>query len=159
YCVPRSPAHCLSCDDASDCGSLSEVCFQAQGDVAKACHIDCSIAGAAACPDDYTCLDQVVDGKPRKLCRPKTSPRCLDAQGGFCDRSPPSLPCKRTSTDGACTGQRVCLPSSKRYDKCSAPVPACKKDCSAKDPAGCITNYCGGVASGPDNCGMCGNVC
>ena len=70
---------------------MSERCLQAPGDIAPACHIDCSLS-TAACPSDYECLD-VADGSPsgdmgapsRKLCVPKTK-LCLDSLGGFCDR-------------------------------------------------------------------------
>jgi hypothetical protein len=159
-CIPRSPAHCLACEKNSDCGSLSEVCFQPTGDVAKACHIDCSLSGDAACPEDYACSDQKVEGKARKLCRPKSASSCVDAQGGFCDTHPEPLPCARTTAEvGTCTGERVCSPETKRFGKCSAAVPKCKADCSAKEVAGCMTNFCAGVATKPDNCGTCGTVC
>jgi hypothetical protein len=159
-CVPRSAVHCLSCAKDSDCGAASAACFQAPGDTALACHVDCSLAGSNACPDDYACTDQMVNGKARKLCRPKANLHCIDAQGGFCDGQPMAQPCSRTTTvDGTCTGQRACLPESKRFDKCSAAVPVCKADCAAKDPASCTLNFCAGAAKGPANCGECGKVC
>lgn len=159
YCIPHSPAHCLSCTQDSDCGSLSEVCFQAPGDNANACHIDCSLSGADACPPDYNCTDQMVNGQARKLCRPKIIPTCLDAIGGFCDRLNIPQPCIRTNAAGMCLGERVCLPGTKRFDKCSAMAPQCKADCSLQDPAGCTLIYCAGATDGPDNCGSCSNVC
>jgi hypothetical protein len=159
YCIPHSPAHCLSCATDSDCGSLSEVCFQAPGDINKACHIDCSIAGDAACPSDYSCTDQMVNGQPRKLCRPKLIPTCLDAIGGFCDRLQLPQPCVRQNGAGTCLGERDCLPGPKRFDKCNAQAPQCKTDCSVQDPAGCMETYCSGATGTPTNCGSCGNIC
>src|SRR5262249_6083453 len=156
--IPHSPAHCLSCASDSACGSLSEVCFQAPGDNAKACHIDCSIAGADACPADYSCTDQTVNGQPRKLCRPTIIPTCLDAVGGYCDRLAIPQPCLRINGAGMCLGERDCLPAAKRFDKCSAMAPQCKTDCSLQDPAGCTESYCPGATSDPANCGACGMV-
>jgi hypothetical protein len=159
YCIPHSPAHCLSCTKDSDCGSLSEVCFQAQGDIAKACHIDCSIAGQAACPPDYSCVMEVANGFNRQVCRPKLIPDCLDAVGGYCDRLSIPQPCERSNGAGTCLGERACLQPAKRFDKCSAMSPQCKTDCSVQDPAGCTETYCPGATSSVTNCGSCGNVC
>lgn len=159
YCIPHSPAHCLSCTADVDCGSLSEVCFKAPGDNTTACHIDCTLAGASACPQDYACTDQTVGGQARKLCRPKVIPTCLDSVGGFCDRLTIPQPCLRTNGAGSCIGERACLAGSKRFDKCSAASPQCKTDCSIQDPAGCTESYCPGATNTPANCGTCGNVC
>ena len=159
YCIPHSPAHCLSCMTNSDCGSLSEVCFQAPGDNAMACNIDCSIAGASACPADYNCTDQMVNGMARQLCRPKVIPTCLDALGGFCDRlyHPPALHPRQRRRHRL--GERACSPGAKRFDVCGAAAPQCKTDCSIQDPAGCVETYCAGATSSVTNCGTCGNVC
>lgn len=159
YCIPHSPAHCLSCMADTDCGSLSETCFQAPGDINKACHVDCAIAGDAACPQDYSCTDQTVNGQARKLCRPKIIPTCLDALGGFCDRLQLPQPCLRQNAAGTCLGERSCLPGPKRFDKCSALAPQCKPDCSVQDPAGCMEIFCPGATNNVTNCGSCGNVC
>ncbi len=159
YCIPHSPAHCLSCSTNAQCGSLSEECFQAPGDNAKACHVDCSIAGDSACPTDYACVAETINGQPRQVCRPKVIPTCLDAIGGFCDRVSIPQSCVRGNAAGTCLGQRACLPGSKRFDTCSAMAPQCKADCSLQDPAGCTESYCPGATSSPTNCGMCGNVC
>jgi hypothetical protein len=158
YCIPQSPAHCLSCAQDSDCGSLSEVCFQAPGDNANSCNIDCSLAGAAACPSDYSCVDETVGGQARKLCRPTSVPTCLDALGGFCDRLETPQPCTRDNASGTCTGQRVCL-GSQRFDTCGALAPQCKTDCSVQDPAGCTETFCAGATVTPTNCGSCGAIC
>lgn len=158
YCVPHSPAHCLSCSNNSDCGSLSEECFQAPGDISKACHVDCALSGEDACPPEYTCTDEMVNGMARKLCRPNTA-HCLDAIGGFCDRVALPQPCVRDNAAGTCVGQRQCIPVSKRFDVCGAAAPQCKADCSIQDPAGCTETYCSGATSTPANCGMCNNVC
>ncbi len=159
YCIPHSPAHCLTCTQDSDCGSLSEVCFQAPGDNIMACHIDCSIDGDDACPLDYSCTDQTVAGQARRLCRPKGVATCLDALGGFCDRLTVPQNCARANTAGTCLGQRSCLAAGKRFDKCDATAPACKADCSATDPAGCMETFCPSAVSTPTNCGTCGTVC
>jgi hypothetical protein len=159
YCIPHSPAHCLSCTQDSDCGSLSEVCFQAMGDIAKACHVDCSIAGQAACPPDYSCVTEVANGFNRQVCRPKMIPDCLDAVGGYCDRLSIPQPCSRINSAGTCLGERACLQPSKRFDKCSAAAPQCKTDCSVQDPAGCMETYCASATNTVTNCGMCNYVC
>jgi hypothetical protein len=143
----------------SDCGSLSEVCFQAPGDNAKACNIDCSIAGAAACPPDYSCTPEVVNGQNRQLCRPKTVATCLDAVGGYCDRLSIPQTCARTNPAGTCLGSRTCMAASQRFSACDAMAPQCKTDCSIQDPAGCMESYCASATSTPTNCGLCGVVC
>lgn len=158
YCVPHSPAHCLSCSADADCGSLSEACFLAPGDKDKACHVDCAISGETACPAEYTCTDEMVNGQARKLCRPNV-PTCLDAVGGFCDRIQIPQPCTRANATGSCLGQRDCLPGTKRFDTCNAAAPQCKADCSLQDPPSCTLSYCPGATTGPGNCGMCGKLC
>jgi hypothetical protein len=159
YCIPHSPAHCLSCTQDSDCGSLSEVCFQAPGDNEKACNIDCSIAGAAACPSDYTCTPETVNGVARQLCRPNIVPTCLDANGGFCDRLNAPQPCIRTNAAGNCIGQRTCISGVDRFSDCGAEAPQCLADCSDQAPAGCTETYCPSATDTPTSCGTCGNVC
>jgi hypothetical protein len=160
YCIPHSPAHCLSCAQDSDCGSLSEVCFQATGDDAKACHVDCSIADQSACPSDYSCVTEMVNGTNRQVCRPKPPvTNCLDATGGYCDRLGIPQPCTRSNDAGSCDGRRACLTAPKRFDKCDAMSPQCKTDCSMQDPAMCTESYCAAATNGATNCGMLGNVC
>lgn len=159
YCIPQSPAHCLSCTTDADCGSLSETCFQHPGDVAPACHVDCSIAGAAACPSDYSCVQETVNNVSRMLCVPTAVPHCLDAQGGFCDRLTTAQPCERTDSAGSCVGERTCDASTGRFTGCSAQAPQCKSDCSMQDPAGCTESFCASATSTINNCGQCANVC
>lgn len=158
YCVPQSPAHCLSCSVDADCGSLAEECFQAPGDKEAACHVDCSIAGEDACPPEYTCTELTVDGALRKLCRPNV-PTCTDASGGYCDRVSIPQACDRENSAGICLGQRTCHPTLMRFSSCNAPAPQCKPSCSDQDPAGCTQEYCPSATSQPDNCGACGNQC
>jgi hypothetical protein len=134
------------------------VCFQAPGDNALACNVDCSIAGADACPPDYTCTAETVNGAARKLCRPTSVATCLDAVGGYCDRLAVPQPCVRANAAGSCNGERNCLPS-KRFDVCGASSPQCKTDCSIQDPAGCTETYCAAATSTPTSCGTCGHVC
>jgi hypothetical protein len=159
YCIPHSPADCLSCKQDSDCGSLSEVCFQAPGDNALSCNVDCSIAGASACPPDYTCTPEMVNGAARQLCRPNLIATCLDAVGGYCDRLSVPQPCIRTNTAGNCVGERTCMQPSDRFSDCNAVAPQCLTDCSTQDPAGCMETYCASATSAPTDCGMCGMVC
>jgi hypothetical protein len=159
YCIPHSPADCLSCMVDSDCGSLSEVCFQAPGDVALSCNVDCSIAGAAACPPDYTCTAEMVAGVARQLCRPNLITNCLEAVGGYCDRLSVPQPCIATNSAGMCIGQRTCMQPSERFSDCDAAAPQCLTDCSMQDPAGCTESYCASATSAPTDCGTCGNVC
>ncbi len=159
YCIPHSPAHCLSCATDSDCGSLSEVCFQAPGDSAKACNIDCALAGDSACPPDYACTPETVGGQPRQLCRPKGYPSCLDAVGGYCDRLAIPQACVRLNSAGTCVGSRTCMPGSQRFSACGAVAPQCKTDCTIQDPAGCMEIYCPGATDTVTNCGACGKVC
>jgi len=158
WCIPRHAAHCASCDKDADCGSLAERCLIAPGDLALACHIDCAIDGANACPNDYTCTP-VQDGNTmRKLCLPN-SKICLDAIGGYCDRI--SLPqnCARQNASGACSGQRQCLANAKRYDKCGAMSPQYLANCQAQNPAGCMLLVDPNVLNTKANCGGCGKAC
>ena len=158
YCVPRSPTHCASCKVDSDCGSLAERCIQGPGDIAPACHIDCALAGAAACPSDYTC-SAVQDGNMnRQLCLPNLG-TCLDAIGGFCDRTGLPQACTRVNSAGTCNGQRACLNVAQRYDKCGAMAPQLKMTCQDQDPAGCMELFAPGATNTPQNCGACGNAC
>lgn len=151
-CMPRSPAHCADCTTDSDCGSLSEVCRTAPLDTVNACRIDCTLAGQAACPADYTCTPEGA----RSYCYPQVGD-CLDAKGGFCDYGTASQPCAKLNTRGSCNGARPC--SASRFSFCNAPTPQCKGTCTTQDPAGCTENFCASATTGPDNCGMCGHAC
>jgi hypothetical protein len=157
YCIPRSPSHCLSCQNDSDCGSLGESCMQGPSDNTKACHIDCSL-DPGACPADYTCAIASVNGTTRHLCMPNIG-TCLDSVGGYCDRIGTPQACTRSNGAGTCNGQRQCLSLSNRFDKCDALAPQCKATCASQDPAGCKTSYCPAATTVPDNCVTCGNVC
>ncbi|MBW2529296.1 MAG: hypothetical protein JRI23_34285, partial [Deltaproteobacteria bacterium] len=158
FCIPRSPAHCLSCEQDSDCGSLAEECIVGPDDEDLACHVDCSLAGEDACPDEYTCEQVMVDSTLRDLCMPPID-TCLDATGGFCDRVSIPQVCERVNTAGSCVGQRNCLSPSLRFDSCDAAAPQCKASCSDQDPAGCDLEFCASATSQPDNCGTCGYSC
>jgi hypothetical protein len=158
-CVPRSPAHCKTCNTSDECGALSETCGTAEGDIVKACHVDCSIAGDAACPPDYTCTTTTLDGATARVCRPQNNISCLDSLGGYCDRVATPQSCARANAAGTCVGQRSCLGASTRFDTCGASAPACKSTCSTTDPAGCTTSYCEEATAGPQNCGACGIAC
>lgn len=158
-CVPRSPAHCKTCTASTDCGALSEKCGVAAGDNVKACHVDCTIGGAAACPADYTCEATTLDGTAAKVCRPAGNVSCLDALGGFCDRVATPQTCSRTNAAGTCVGQRTCIGASTRFNSCGATAPVFKATCSTTDPAGCTTSYATEATSTPQNCGACGTSC
>ncbi|MCS6913854.1 MAG: hypothetical protein RMK29_01725 [Myxococcales bacterium] len=157
FCVPRHSAHCASCSLDNECGSMSERCFTAPGDISAACHIDCSLAGAAACPEDYTCTEVMDSGQLRKLCRPKSGV-CLDSLGGYCDRIALPQVCLRSNAAGTCSGQRNCL-ALRRYDKCNAPAPQYKTSCSQLDPAGCRLQIDPAVLRTKEHCGACGHAC
>ncbi len=158
YCIPRSPTHCAQCAQDADCGSLAERCIKAPGDLGLACHVDCALAGAAACPSDYTCAT-VADGNlMRQLCVPKGGV-CVDALGGFCDRVTAPEPCTRSNAAGTCVGERDCLVNSRRYDVCGAAAPQFRMTCADMNPAGCMEQLAPGAIATPDNCGACGNAC
>lgn len=158
YCIPPSALHCATCDKDADCGTLTERCSQMAGDIAPACHVDCSLS-ATACPTDYECVSVDEPGPPavsRKLCAPKLKV-CLDALGGFCDRVALPQSCRRDNVAGSCVGQRVCLAGG-RYDKCAAMAPQYKR-CGDMDPPGCMLRLAPDAATTKLNCGMCGKAC
>jgi hypothetical protein len=155
-CMPRSPAHCLPCDFDSDCGPLGEVCVLAPGDLASTCRIDCSLAGAAACPPDYSCTPVMLNGAQRSLCMPP-APGCDSAAGGFCDRYAQPQPCSDSNDAGTCTGNRTCV--NRRYSTCNAPAPTCKPTCNTIDPTGCTESLCPSATQTVTDCGGCGLAC
>ncbi len=158
YCIPPSPLHCAVCTRDRDCGVLAESCSLVPGDIAPACHIDCSLS-TAACPADYTCqtVNQGPAGTARKLCVPKLNV-CLDALGGFCDRGIElPQPCQRTNDAGICIGQRVCLPAG-RFDRCGASVPQYLY-CGQMATPGCTLKLAPDATNDRNNCGACGHAC
>ncbi len=159
YCIPPSPFHCAMCGKDSDCGVLAESCTLAPGDIAAACHIDCSLS-TAACPSDYDCVSVTESGPGptamRMLCVPKLAV-CLDSLGGFCDRVALPQPCQRDNDAGSCNGQRPCLAGG-RYDRCGAMAPQYKQ-CGDMDPPGCMEALAPGATGSKENCGMCGHAC
>lgn len=154
-CVPQSANHCASCEKDAECGILSERCLQTPGDVAPACHLDCSLS-AAVCPTDYECVAVTDGGKARKLCAPKTK-LCLDSLGGYCDRVALPQTCSRKNSAGQCIGQRACLAGG-RYDRCAAQVPQFKR-CGEMDPPGCALALAADAIGTKANCASCGNAC
>ncbi|MBS2030041.1 MAG: hypothetical protein JST54_19220 [Deltaproteobacteria bacterium] len=157
YCVPRSPVHCAQCQTDADCGAFYATCVQAQGDSIPGCHVDCSLAGAAACPPDYTCASESTPNGNEMLCVPNNT-GCLNALGGYCDHVTTPVPCTKQSSDGTCTGVRSCEPNG-RFSACGATNPTCKSSCSDPDPTGCTLDVCGGAADTPTDCGGCGVTC
>ena len=99
FCVPPSSSDCLACTQDKDCGWLSERCIQLPGDDAPACHVDCSLGGADACPDDYSCDSESLDGGSAQLCVPMSG-SCSSAQGGDCTRSSAPQSCSIPTTPG-----------------------------------------------------------
>ncbi len=158
YCIPRSPAHCLPCGESSECGYFAEVCWLSPGDDENTCHVDCALAGQAACPADYSCQSVAIGNATRQLCV-ADEPKCQDALGGFCDNITTPQPCSRSSNEGTCTGERTCDPTSERFGACEAEVPRCKATCDDPDPAGCVLQACGNAANTIEHCGMCNNPC
>lgn len=156
YCAPSSPAHCAACATDADCGGSAR-CLQAPGDSSLACHLDCSL-DASVCPSDYTCASVPDGSSTRRLCMPPV-PTCLDALGGYCNASSLPLDCARSNTAGMCVGQRACLASSGRYDRCGASAPQVRADCATPPAPGCTTSLAPSAISTVTNCGACGNVC
>ena len=98
-CVPKSPAHCLPCDFDVNCGTLSEACVLAPGDTVMTCRVDCSLAGADACPADYTCTETRFNNQQRFFCAPPAG-KCDTARAGFCDRFAVPQPCGSANDAG-----------------------------------------------------------
>jgi hypothetical protein len=154
-CVPKSPAHCLPCDFDVNCGGLSEACVVAPGDTMMTCRIDCSLAGAAACPPDYTCTETRFNNVNRSFCTPPAG-RCASSPGGFCDRFSEPQPCATTNDAGTCVGDRTCV--NGRFTACDAPTAACRTCSDALRPD-CTEDLCPGATTVPSHCGACGNAC
>ncbi|HEY1088062.1 MAG TPA: hypothetical protein VGE37_10220, partial [Archangium sp.] len=140
WCVPKSPAHCLPCDFDVNCGSLSEACVLAPGDTTMTCRIDCSLAGADACPAGYTCTETRFNNQMRSFCTPPMG-QCSTAPGGFCDRFSTPQPCANTNDAGTCVGERSCMNGI--FTACSAPTAACRTCDTPVRPA-CIEPLCDG---------------
>ncbi len=126
----------------------------ASGDVQAACHVDCSLGGAAACPPSYGCTVQSFDGGQVQLCVPDGGV-CLNSEAGFCDRVASPQACDRVNAGGSCSGDRTCQADG-QFSTCNAATPTCMTSCSASVPSGCVENPCAGVATTPQNCGFCG---
>jgi hypothetical protein len=147
----------MDCAVDSDCGALSEVCTATQTDPTVACHVDCSLGGAAACPPEYECAAVTVGGAPRMLCAP-VGATCAESAGGYCDRVRTPQPCVIANDAGTCPGQRYCI-SGGRYDSCGGTTPQCKPDCGAVDQTGCTEVFCASATTTPQHCGSCTNTC
>lgn len=154
-CVPRSPAHCLPCDFDENCGSTSEVCVTGPGETTQTCRIDCSLAGADACPPEYTCTQLMFRGMPRALCLPPMA--CPSAKAGFCDRYAATQPCATGNDAGTCIGARPCM--NDRFDTCNAITPQCRATCASASQTGCLEELCPAATQTPDDCGACGMAC
>jgi hypothetical protein len=154
-CIPRSPAHCLPCDFDENCGSTSEVCVTGPGETTQTCRIDCSLAGADACPPEYTCTQLMFRGMPRALCLPPSS--CPLAKAGFCDRFTASPPCAAGNDAGTCLGSRPCV--SDRFETCNATTPRCRATCASASQTSCTEELCPSATQTPEHCGACGVAC
>ena len=155
-CIPKSPAHCLPCDFDVNCGTLTEACVLAPGDTVMTCRVDCSLAGAAACPPDYVCTETRFNNQQRFFCTPPAG-NCGASQAGFCDRYDVPQPCGSENDAGTCTGARTCVGG--RYTVCDALTPGCLATCSTPPRTGCTEPLCAGATTTPANCGSCGNTC
>jgi hypothetical protein len=153
-CQPPSTRHCANCAADADCGA-NGLCFQAPGDVAPACHIDCSLS-YLACPTGYNCLPVLHgDAGQIQVCVPVDN-QCAHASGGSCT-SGETQPCTVSNDAGTCTGERVC--ASGQFGPCNAAQPALRPSCDAPTPAGCTELPAPAALATPGNCGACGNAC
>ena len=155
-CVPQSPAHCLPCDFDINCGGQSDVCVLAPGDTAMSCRVDCSLAGAAACPPEYTCTEVRFNGVPRSFCTPPAG-SCGTAQGGSCERFAEPQPCSSANDAGLCLGARACVGG--RFSTCGAQSPRCKATCEQADRPDCTEPLCPEAIAVPAHCGSCSTAC
>lgn len=155
-CVPKSPAHCLPCDFDVNCGTLSEACVLAPGDTVMTCRVDCSLAGADACPSDYTCTETRFNGQQRFFCVPPAG-RCDTSQAGFCDHYSVPQPCGSANDAGTCSGARTCVGG--RYSTCDALTPGCLATCETPARPGCTEPLCEGATQLPTHCGDCNTSC
>ncbi len=133
--------------------------MRATGDVQTACHVDCSLAGTAACPPGYGCSLERFDGGLAQLCVPDGGV-CLNSEAGFCDRVSSPQRCDRVSLQGACSGDRLCQADG-QYSSCNASTPQCLASCSDTAASGCVDNYCPEPDGGTLSCGTgtCPNPC
>jgi hypothetical protein len=154
-CAPRSPAHCLPCNFDSDCGALSEACVLGPGETQMTCRVDCSVAGADACPPEYACTQVNFGGQPRSFCLPPMP--CPTAKAGFCDRYAVPQTCQAANDAGVCDGQRPCV--GDRFEPCDAQQPQCKATCTTPDRPGCTEPLCEGATQVPEHCGACNAPC
>jgi hypothetical protein len=153
-CKPPSQRHCATCVSDGDCGA-DGLCFQAPGDSAAACHIDCSLS-FLTCPSDYNCSSVLWgDGGMRQVCLPVNN-HCLDMNGGSCAAGE-TQPCTRANSAGTCTGVRACM--NGQLGACSAPEPLFLDHCGDPPPAGCSELPSAAALSTPTDCGACGNAC
>jgi hypothetical protein len=155
FCLPRSPAHCLTCEFDVQCGALSEACVQAPGDATLTCRVDCSLAGLDACPPGYTCTETRFNGQPRSFCTPPMG-RCTGAPAGFCDATSPPQPCSVGNDAGVCSGTRTC--DGGTYGACAALVPRCRT-CSDAPRSTCTEALCEGATATVAHCGACNAPC
>ena len=155
-CVPRSPAHCLPCDFDVNCGGLSEACVVAPGDVAMTCRIDCSLAGADACPSDYLCTPTRFNNVMRSFCTPPAG-KCETSAGGFCERFSAPQPCSKSNDAGTCVGARTCI--NDRFTACDALSAQCRATCEQAERAGCTEPLCPAATQLPTHCGDCNTTC
>lgn len=155
-CVPRSPAHCLPCDFDVNCGGLSEACVLAPGDTVMTCRIDCSLAGAAACPSEYLCTATHFNGLMRSFCTPPNG-NCSTSQAGFCERYAEPQPCSSSNDAGTCLGARTCVGG--RFTTCDAQAPQCLATCEQAPRPGCTEPLCPSATQLPTHCGDCNTGC
>jgi hypothetical protein len=128
----------------------------APGETVMTCRIDCSLAGAAACPADYLCTPTRFNNVMRSFCTPPLS-NCTTSQGGFCDRYAEPQPCSSANDAGTCTGARTC--AGGRFTTCGASTPQCQATCESSVRPGCTELLCPGATQLPTHCGDCNTAC
>ena len=119
-CIPNPESLCRRCDNNTDCGGLSDMCYEL--DDQRVCGRDCSYE---ACPADYVCTD-VTDlaGGQGRQCVPVYDNCSCPTIGD--DRA-----CVSANGYGICEGIEVCQ-GQEGWSDCTAATPV-EEDCDGID--------------------------